>query len=81
MEFKVFKIVGGVDYDIQERVLRRGVDIIAGTPGRIIDLIERKWLNFDCLRTMILDEADEMLRMGFDEDVKKIYSYIMEDRE
>ena len=79
-EFKVFKIVGGVDYDIQERVLRRGVDIIAGTPGRIIDLIERKWINFMSLRTMILDEADEMLRMGFDEDIEKIYGYIMEDK-
>ena len=42
--------------------------------------MERKWLKFDNLRTMILDEADEMLRMGFYEDVSKIYKYIMEDR-
>ena len=61
--------------------MKRGVDIIVGTPGRLIDLIERKWVSFENLRTMILDEADEMLRMGFDEDIEKIYSYIMEDRE
>ena len=50
------------------------------TPGRLIDVIERKWLVFDSLRTMILDEADEMLRMGFDKDIEKIYGHIMEDK-
>jgi len=74
------KIFGGTDYGAQQRLLRNGVEIVVGTPGRMIDLIERKWLKFDQLKCMILDEADEMLRMGFDEDIEKIYSYIMEDR-
>ncbi len=47
MEFKVAKIIGGTDYFIQERILKSGTDVIVGTPGRLIDVIERKWLIFD----------------------------------
>ncbi len=57
-----------------------GVDIIVGTPGRVIDLSMRKCLCYDSLRILTLDEADEMLNMGFQEDIEKIYKFIHEDR-
>lgn len=56
----------------QRQALREGVDILVGTPGRVLDLINRGAISFKCLRVFILDEADEMLNMGFQEDVEKI---------
>lgn len=63
---------GGVSYDPQARALRNGLDILVGTPGRIIDHIERGNLNLSECETVVLDEADEMLNMGFAEDVEVI---------
>lgn len=63
---------GGVSYDPQARALRSGLDILVGTPGRVIDHIERGNLNLAECETVVLDEADEMLNMGFAEDVEVI---------
>ena len=70
--FHVLPIYGGQSYDIQLRQLKRGVHVIVGTPGRVMDHIGRKTLRLDQLRALVLDEADEMLRMGFIEDVEWI---------
>jgi ATP-dependent RNA helicase DDX21 len=63
---------GGSSYSSQEMKLRRGVDIVIGTPGRIKDHIERNNLDFSLLKFRVLDEADEMLKMGFVDDVELI---------
>ncbi len=65
-------IYGGQDYRPQLQALRRGAHVVVGTPGRVIDHIERRTLKLDALACMVLDEADEMLRMGFIDDVEKI---------
>jgi len=70
--FHVMPIYGGQSYDIQLRQLKRGVHVIVGTPGRVMDHINRKTLKLDKLRALVLDEADEMLRMGFIDDVEWI---------
>ena len=70
--FHVLPIYGGQSYTIQLKQLARGAHVIVGTPGRIMDHLERKTLNLDALTTLVLDEADEMLRMGFLEDVEWI---------
>jgi len=67
-------VYGGVSISAQENALWRGADIVVGTPGRINDLIEREALVLTALRHSILDEADEMLSIGFAEDVEKILS-------
>lgn len=71
-EFNVLTVYGGVPIDEQTRELRRGVDIFVGTTGRVMDHIERGNFNFSDLKTVILDEADQMLKLGFKEDVEKI---------
>lgn len=63
-------IYGGQDYNVQFRELDRGVHVVVGTPGRVMDHIRRGSLKLDGLRSLVLDEADEMLRMGFAEDVE-----------
>ncbi|MEM7027897.1 MAG: DEAD/DEAH box helicase [Pseudomonadota bacterium] len=68
--FHVLPIYGGQDYRGQINALQRGVHIIVGTPGRVIDHIRRGTLKLDSLTTLVLDEADEMLRMGFIDDVE-----------
>ncbi|HED30128.1 MAG TPA: DEAD/DEAH box helicase [Prosthecochloris aestuarii] len=71
-DFHVLPIYGGQDYSGQLKRLKRGVHIVVGTPGRVIDHIKRSSLKLDNLRTLVLDEADEMLRMGFIDDVEWI---------
>ena len=71
-DFRVAAIFGGQDYDIQFKALRRGVHVVVGTPGRVIDHIKRGTLKLDALKCLVLDEADEMLNMGFQEDVEFI---------
>jgi ATP-dependent RNA helicase DeaD len=66
---KVLAVYGGQGYGQQIRQLRSGVDIVVGTPGRLLDLLERKLLDFSAIQTVVLDEADEMLKMGFIDDV------------
>ena len=70
--FHVVPIYGGQGYDQQLRALKRGVHVVVGTPGRVMDHIRRKTLALDNIQMLVLDEADEMLRMGFLEDVKWI---------
>lgn len=70
--FKVLPIYGGSDYRTQLRQLRRGVHVIVGTPGRVMDHMRRGSLDLSSLGTLVLDEADEMLRMGFIDDVEWI---------
>jgi ATP-dependent RNA helicase DeaD len=69
---RVAAVYGGQAYGPQIHELQRGVDIVVGTPGRLIDLMDRKILVLGQVRTVVLDEADEMLSMGFIEDVEKI---------
>ncbi|WP_374278000.1 DEAD/DEAH box helicase [Azonexus sp.] len=70
--FHVLPIYGGQSYTIQLKQLARGAHVVVGTPGRVMDHLERKTLNLDNLKTLVLDEADEMLRMGFIDDVEWI---------
>ena len=65
---------GGVSIALQERRLRQGVDIAVGTPGRIIDLLDRRWIDLSECRYAALDEADQMLAVGFADDVERIMS-------
>ncbi|MEM6469751.1 MAG: DEAD/DEAH box helicase, partial [Planctomycetota bacterium] len=68
--FRALAIYGGQDYEHQFRFLRRGVNVVVGTPGRVIDHIKRGTLDLSSLGCLVLDEADEMLNMGFLEDVE-----------
>lgn len=69
---KVVAVYGGASISDQIREIKSGVNIMVGTPGRTIDLMERRVLKFDEVKTVVLDEADEMLNMGFKEDITKI---------
>jgi ATP-dependent RNA helicase DeaD len=70
--FQVLPIYGGQSYGPQLSALRRGVHVVVGTPGRVIDHLEKGTLDLSKLKTLVLDEADEMLRMGFIDDVETI---------
>ena len=72
--FQVLPIYGGVDISVQLRGLKRSTQVVVGTPGRILDHLRRRSLNLSQIKTLVLDEADEMLRMGFIDDVEKILS-------
>jgi len=71
-EVKVLPIYGGQSYGVQLAGLRRGAQVIVGTPGRVIDHLDKKTLDISGLEFLVLDEADEMLTMGFAEDVERI---------
>ncbi|SFN04005.1 ATP-dependent RNA helicase DeaD [Formivibrio citricus] len=79
--FHVLPIYGGQSYGPQLSALRRGVHVVVGTPGRVIDHIEKGSLDLSQLKTLVLDEADEMLRMGFIDDVEKILQQTPETRQ
>jgi ATP-dependent RNA helicase DeaD len=68
----VVAVYGGASITMQVRDIRRGVQIVVATPGRLIDLIERKAINLEEIKYVVLDEADEMLNMGFQEDIEFI---------
>lgn len=72
MNVKVLALYGGQRYDIQLKILRTGPQVVVGTPGRLLDHLKRGTLNLSNLKSLVLDEADEMLRMGFIEDVENI---------
>ncbi|MBI3165612.1 MAG: DEAD/DEAH box helicase [Chloroflexi bacterium] len=72
LHVRVLAVYGGQPYGPQISSLQRGVDIVVGTPGRLNDLLERKVLFLNGIKTVVLDEADEMLNMGFVEEVEKI---------
>jgi ATP-dependent RNA helicase RhlE len=69
-------VYGGVGYDVQERALRGGVDIVVATPGRLIDHLEKRNVDFTYLETLVLDEADRMLDMGFAPQINRIVEQI-----
>lgn len=75
-DFRVLAIYGGQDYSRQIKALKRGVHVVVGTPGRVMDHLRRGTLNIERINTFILDEADEMLKMGFIEDVAWILKQI-----
>jgi ATP-dependent RNA helicase DeaD len=79
--FHVLPIYGGQDYSSQLRHLSRGAHVIVGTPGRVMDHMRRGTLKLDNLRTLVLDEADEMLRMGFIDDVEWILEQTPQSRQ
>ncbi len=79
-DIKILPVYGGSSIESQIKTLKRGVQIIVATPGRLIDLINRKTVSLDSVHTVVLDEADEMLNMGFSEDIDEILSYVPENR-
>ncbi|MES9955608.1 MAG: DEAD/DEAH box helicase [Sedimenticola sp.] len=79
--FHVLPIYGGQDYRVQLRPLKRGVHVVVGTPGRVMDHMRKGSLKLDNLSTLVLDEADEMLRMGFIDDVEWILEQTPEQRQ
>lgn len=80
-DFHVLPIYGGQSYEVQLRHLRRGVQVIVGTPGRVMDHMRKGSLKTGGLRALVLDEADEMLRMGFIDDVNWVLEHIPEERQ
>lgn len=79
--FHVVPIYGGQDYRLQFRALDRGVHVVVGTPGRVMDLMRKGSINLDYLQCLVLDEADEMLRMGFIDDVEWVLEQIPTDHQ
>jgi ATP-dependent RNA helicase DeaD len=79
--FHVLPIYGGQSYGPQLSALRRGVQVVVGTPGRVIDHLDKGSLDISQLKTLVLDEADEMLRMGFIDDVERILQETPEGRQ
>ncbi len=79
--FSVLPVYGGSPYGPQLNGLRRGAQVVVGTPGRVIDHIEKGSLDLSQLQYMVLDEADEMLRMGFADEVDQILSRTPEDKQ
>lgn len=79
--FRVLPIYGGQEYGGQIRQLKRGVHVVVGTPGRVMDHMRKGTLDLCELKTLVLDEADEMLRMGFIDDVEWVLEQIPEKRQ
>jgi superfamily II DNA/RNA helicase len=81
MRVRVLTVYGGRAYEPQIDALAKGVDIVVGTPGRLLDLAERRHLNLSAVRALVLDEADKMLDLGFLPDVERIIALIPADRQ
>ncbi|RBC67327.1 ATP-dependent RNA helicase, partial [Xanthomonas oryzae pv. oryzae] len=79
--FRVLPVYGGQPYAQQLSALKRGVHVVVGTPGRVIDHLDRGTLDLSQLKTLVLDEADEMLRMGFIDDVEAVLKKLPEKRQ
>ena len=80
-DFHVLPIYGGQDYTSQLRALKRGAHVVVGTPGRVMDHMRKGTLSLDNLKFLVLDEADEMLRMGFIDDVEWILEQTPDNRQ
>ncbi len=80
-DFHVLPVYGGQSYQVQLKQLRRAAHVVVGTPGRVIDHIKRGTLKLDHLKFLVLDEADEMLRMGFIDDVEWVIAQTPESRQ
>ncbi|NCC77909.1 MAG: DEAD/DEAH box helicase, partial [Clostridia bacterium] len=81
LEVAVLAIYGGQSYQQQLRSLRQGVGVLVATPGRLLDLTRQGSLNLETVRSVVLDEADEMLSMGFVEDIEQIFEQIPAQRQ
>ncbi len=81
LSVRVLAVYGGQSYGRQIGPLKRGVEVVVGTPGRILDLIEQKYLNLSSVKVLVLDEADEMLSMGFIEDIEAILKETPSERQ
>lgn len=79
-EFRLLNLYGGTEIRQQIMDLRSGADIVVGTPGRILDLLERNCLNFSEIKNVVLDEADQMLNLGFQESIESIFEKIKEHK-
>ncbi len=79
--FHVLPVYGGSSYGKQLTALKRGVHVVVGTPGRVVDHLSRGTLDLSSLRFLVLDEADEMLRMGFIDDVEAVITKCPEERQ
>ena len=78
---RILPVYGGTGYSEQIRELKRGAQIVVGTPGRVMDHVQKKYMKLDQVKAMVLDEADEMLRMGFIEDIEWILEQTPKDRQ
>jgi ATP-dependent RNA helicase DeaD len=78
---RVLPVYGGQPIDRQIKALQRGVDIVVGTPGRVLDLIRRNFIDLSNINFLVLDEADEMLNMGFIDDIEEIIKNSNKDRQ
>jgi superfamily II DNA/RNA helicase len=78
---RVLTVYGGVGYDLQLDTLKAGVDVVVGTPGRLIDLMNRRALDLSHIKVLVLDEADEMLDLGFLPDVERLIAKTPETRQ
>lgn len=81
LKIRVLPVYGGQSIDIQIRALQRGVEVIVGTPGRLLDHLNRGTIKLDNLQYVVVDEADEMLDMGFLPDIQKILSLCPQERQ
>ena len=79
-DLKIIPVYGGSSIESQIKSLKKGVHIIVATPGRLIDLIERKVAKLETIRDVVMDEADEMLNMGFTDSINAILEKVPEDR-
>ncbi|WP_086663098.1 DEAD/DEAH box helicase [Lentzea kentuckyensis] len=81
LDVKVAAIYGGIPYERQISQLRKGVDVVIGTPGRLLDLAEQRHLVLGKVRALVLDEADEMLDLGFLPDIERILTMVPDQRQ
>ena len=79
-KLKVLPVYGGSSMEVQLKALKKGVHIVVATPGRLVDLIERKAIKLNMVSTVVLDEADEMLNMGFQDSINFILAQVPEER-
>lgn len=80
LSVRIVEIYGGVAFEPQVKALKDGVDVVVGTPGRLMDLMRKRILNLSQVRTVVLDEADEMLDLGFLPDVETLLGKVSHDR-
>lgn len=78
MKTRIATIYGGQSFDPQIKALKKGADIVVGTPGRVLDMIKKGYLKIKNIHILVLDEADEMLRFGFIDELESIFSYATE---
>ena len=81
LPLRIATIYGGVGYATQDEALRKGVDLVIATPGRLLDQVERRNISFDALQVLVLDEADRMLDIGFLPDIRRIVRLLPSERQ